>query len=128
MPQEATVRHLEHDFAFKPIEWQWVVNSRLNVNVLAGNSGYSAIRKIQFGSEAVPSRLNRETGLTTGANFIASMGTRRPSRPQTIGRVDYFPLTRFFGVDRDPSRVSRAVGRVLYRFSELRLRQLSIGL
>jgi hypothetical protein len=97
IPQEATVRHLEHDFAFKPLEWQWVVNSRLNVNMLAGTSGYSAIRKIQIGSENTPSRFNRETGLTTGANFNAAMGSRRPERPQIIGRVDYFPLNRFLG-------------------------------
>ena len=97
VPREATVRHQEHDYALKPIEWQWVVNNRINVNMLAGKSGYHAIRGLQHGSENFPSKLNRETGLTTGATFNAAIGTRTPARPQVIGRIDYFPLNHFLG-------------------------------
>jgi hypothetical protein len=99
VPYETTIRHVEIDLAVKPLEWQWVVNSRTNFNVLYGGSGVNAVRKLQTGFESKTPTLDRETQLQTGASFSSLVGVRHARRPhQLVGRLDYFPLNRFLGV------------------------------
>jgi carboxypeptidase family protein len=98
VPLESTVRHVEIDWAFKPIDWQWVINSRTNFNIFGGASGLKAWRRLQAGFESATPTLDRQTGYSTGASFLNVIGTREPRRrAQVIGRLDYFPVNEFLG-------------------------------
>jgi len=97
-PLETTVRHQEIDWAMKPIEWQWVINNRMNFTMFTGASGLRAIRNLQSGYESQTPTLDRETQLRTGASFLSAVGLRHPRRHrQLIGRFDFFPERRLLG-------------------------------
>jgi hypothetical protein len=95
-PLEAT-RDYKNPTAIQKLEFQSAVTSRLLVNALGGYSGYvtdyDAARS--FARPDAPSRLDLETGLSTGSHELHQNKTR--DRYQSEGSVSFFPERAFAG-------------------------------
>jgi hypothetical protein len=96
-PLEATRDYYDPTWV-KKVEWQGMFNSRTLVNVVGGYGGYFAdysAPRAGFANANTPSKLDRETGLRTGAHEASDQRPR--DNWQFDASFSYFPERSFAG-------------------------------
>jgi hypothetical protein len=96
-PLEATRDYYDPTWV-KKVEWQSTLNSRMLLNVVGGYGGYFAnysAPRAGFATPDTPSRLDRNTGLRTGAHEASDQRPR--DNWQFDGSFSFFPAGSFAG-------------------------------